>query len=202
MFTYVIKYYDKLLGALAEHLLLVFLTLVFSLILAAALTVLCVCVKRVEAALIGACSMIYSIPSIALFAMLIPLTGLGKTTAVIVLTLYNQYLLLRNFLTGLHEVDRGITEAAAGMGMTTGQTLVYVQLPLAKEAIFSGIRLAAVSTVGIATIAASVNAGGLGSILFDGLRTMNMSKILWGSILSAGLALVLDRALSAAGRRF
>ena len=80
MFTYVIKYYDKLLGALAEHLLLVFLTLVFSLILAAALTVLCVCVKRVEAALIGACSMIYSIPSIALFAMLIPLTGLGKTT--------------------------------------------------------------------------------------------------------------------------
>ena len=201
MITYVVKYYDKLLGALGEHLVLVGLTLVFSLILAAALTVLCVYVKRVEAALVGVCSMIYSIPSIALFAMLIPLSGLGKTTAVIVLTLYNQYLLLRNFLTGLHEVDRGITEVAAGMGMTTGQTLLRVQLPLAREAILSGIRLAAISTVGIATIAASINAGGLGSILFDGLRTMNMNKILWGSILSAGLALLLDRALSAAGRR-
>ena len=87
------------------------------------------------------------------------------------------------------------------MGMTTGQTLLRVQLPLAREAILSGIRLAAVSTVGIATIAASINAGGLGSILFDGLRTMNMNKILWGSILSAGLALLLDRALIAAGRR-
>lgn len=201
MITYVVKYYDKLLGALGEHLVLVGLTLVFSLILAAALTVLCVYVKRVEAALVGVCSMIYSIPSIALFAMLIPLSGLGKTTAVIVLTLYNQYLLLRNFLTGLHEVDRGITEVAAGMGMTTGQTLLRVQLPLAREAILSGIRLAAISTVGIATIAASINAGGLGSILFDGLRTMNMNKILWGSILSAGLALLLDRALIAAGRR-
>lgn len=201
MISYVVRYYDKLLTALAEHLVLVFLTLLFSLLLATALTLLCVYVKRVESLIVGICSMIYAIPSIALFAMLIPVTGLGETTAVTVLTIYNQYLLLRNFLAGLHGVDFGITEAAAGMGMTTGQILFKVQLPLAREAILSGVRLAATSTIGIATIAASINAGGLGTILFDGLRTMNSYKILWGSILSAGLALVMDQLLHAAAGR-
>jgi osmoprotectant transport system permease protein len=139
--------------------------------------------------------MIYSIPSLALFALLIPVTGLGMTTAVTGLVIYNQYLLLRNFLTGLKEVDRGIVEAAVGMGMTQMQVLWKIKLPLSKKALIAGIRIALVSTVGIATIAASINAGGLGTILFDGLRTMNTAKILWGSILSAAMAIGLDRLL-------
>jgi osmoprotectant transport system permease protein len=146
--------------------------------------------------------MIYSVPSLAMFAILIPLTGLGKTTAIIVLVIYNQYLLLRNFLTGLHEVDKGVIEAATGMGMKKSQILLLVQIPLAKKALFTGIRLALVSTIGIATIAASINAGGLGTILFDGLRTMNTNKIIWGSILAAALAIFANGALNYVEKKF
>ena len=135
---------------------------------------------------------------LALFALLIPVTGLGRTTAVIVLTIYNQYLLLRNFVTGIEEVDPAAVEAGFGIGMTWMQVLRKVQLPLARRAILAGIRLAVVSTVGISTIAASINAGGLGSLLFDGLRTMNMAKILWGSLLSASLAIALNTLLGLA----
>lgn len=190
MIDYFIKYYDKLLAAVLQHLQIVFISLLFSLLLAAILTVLCMYSKAASKLLINLFSIIYSIPSLAMFAMLIPLTGLGKTTAILVLTVYNQYLLLRNFITGLNEVDKSVVEAATGMGMTKLQVLVKIRLPLSKKALFGGIRLAAVSTIGIATIAASINAGGLGTILFDGLRTMNINKILWGSLLSAGLAIL------------
>jgi osmoprotectant transport system permease protein len=145
--------------------------------------------------LLNVFSMIYSVPSLALLALLIPITGLGRRTAIVALVIYNQYLLLRNFLAGLDGVDRGVVEAAAGMGMTHLQLLWQVQLPLAKKALIAGLRIALVSTVGIATIAASINAGGLGEILFDGLRTMNTAKILWGSLLSAALAVAIDRLL-------
>lgn len=190
MIDYLIKYYDKLLTAVLQHLQIVFISLLFSLLLAAILTVLCMYSKAASKLLINLFSIIYSIPSLAMFAMLIPLTGLGKTTAILVLTVYNQYLLLRNFITGLNEIDKSVVEAATGMGMTKLQVLVKIRLPLSKKALFGGIRLAAVSTIGIATIAASINAGGLGTILFDGLRTMNINKILWGSLLSAGLAIL------------
>ena len=126
------------------------------------------------------------------------MTGLGRTTAVVVLTAYNQYLLLRNFITGLNEVDPAVREAAAGIGLTRMQMLLKVQVPLAKKAILAGIRLAVVSTTGIGTIAASINAGGLGTLLFDGLRTMNTVKILWGSLLSAALAILLNAMLKLA----
>jgi ABC-type proline/glycine betaine transport system permease subunit len=134
--------------------------------------------------------------------MMIPLTGLGKTTAILVLTVYNQYLLLNNFISGLNEVDQCIVDAATGMGMTKMQILFKIRLPLSIKALFAGIRLAVVSTIGIATIAASINAGGLGAILFDGLRTMNVNKILWGSILAAGLAIAANALLSFSERKF
>ena len=140
-------------------------------------------------------AVIYSVPSLALLALLIPITGLGRKTAIVALVIYNQYLLLRNFLAGLDGVDSSVVEAATGMGMTHMQILWKVQIPLSRKAQIAGLRIALVSTVGIATIAASINAGGLGTILFDGLRTMNTAKILWGSLLSAALAVAIDRLL-------
>lgn len=201
MIEYALKYPEKLYGALGQHLMLVAVTLVLSLILAAALTVCAMYFKTVSNGLIHLFSVIYSIPSLAMFAMLIPVTGLGTKTALIVLTLYNQYLLLRNFTAGLNGVDSSVIEAAAGMGMTTMQILLKIRLPLAKRSIFTGIRLAIVSTTGIATIAATINAGGLGTILFDGLRTLNLVKILWGTVLSAGLAIALNAGLERIERR-
>ena len=114
----------------------------------------------------------------------------------IVLVMYNQYLLLRNFIDGLNQVDGSVIEAATGMGMSRMQVLVKVRIPLSLRPLFTGIHLAVVSTIGIATIAATINAGGLGSILLDGLRTLNVNKILWGSILTAGLAIVVNAGLS------
>lgn len=196
MITYLVKYHDKLLNALAEHITIVLITLVLSVVLASILTILAMYFQWISKILIGFFSMIYSIPSLALFAILIPVTGLGRNTAVIVLVMYNQYLLLRNFIDGLNQVDGSVIEAATGMGMSRMQILVKVRIPLSLRPLFTGIHLAVVSTIGIATIAATINAGGLGSILLDGLRTLNVNKILWGSILSAGLAIVVNAGLS------
>ncbi|MBS5082098.1 MAG: ABC transporter permease [Clostridiales bacterium] len=196
MITYLVKYYDKLLNALAEHIMIVLITLVLSVVLASVLTILAMYFQWISKILIGFFSMIYSIPSLALFAILIPVTGLGRNTAVIVLVMYNQYLLLRNFIDGLNQVDGSVIEAATGMGMSRMQILVKVRIPLSLRPLFTGIHLAVVSTIGIATIAATINAGGLGSILLDGVRTLNVNKILWGSILSAGLAIVVNAGLS------
>jgi osmoprotectant transport system permease protein len=181
--------------ALLEHIELVVITLTISILLAALLTLLAMNSKLLTKILIHFFSVVYSIPSLAFFAILIPVTGLGKVTALTVLVIYNQYLLLRNFIAGLNEVDASIIEAATGMGMTNMQVLYKIKLPLSKKALFTGVRLAVVSTIGIATIAASINAGGLGSILFDGLRTMNVYKIIWGSVLAAGLAIGVNAVL-------
>ena len=197
MIKFLTRHPEKVYIPLLQHIQIVFLTLVISVAIASILTLLCMRSERLSMWLQQLLAVIYSIPSLALFAILIPVTGLGRTTAVIALTSYNQYLLLRNFTTGLQEVDPAVTDAAKGIGMTWLQVLTRVQIPLAKRALFAGIRLAVVSTIGIGTIAASINAGGLGTLLFDGLRTMSMPRILWGSILSAGLAIVTNALLKA-----
>ena len=189
MIEYAINNSDKLGKALLDHLEIVVITLIISLLLAALLTTLAMYSNALSKILVYAFSIIYSIPSLALFAMLIPVTGLGKVTAVTVLVIYNQYLLLRNFITGLNQVEPAIIEAATGIGMSNWQIIFKIRFPLSKRALFTGVHLAVVSSIGIATIAASINAGGLGSVLFDGLRTMNVYKIIWGSILAAGLAI-------------
>jgi len=192
MIQYLIDHPDKILIPLLETVQLTLITLVISVALAVLLTILAVKFPKLGYALIQLFSMIYSIPSLAVFALLIPLTGLGKKTAIIVLVIYNQYLLLRNFVTGINEVDPAVVEAARGIGLTDMQILFKVQVPLAKVALYAGIRLAVVSTIGISTIASAINAGGLGDLLFEGLRTMNMIKVLWGSLLSAGLAILVN----------
>lgn len=192
MIDYLVRYPDKLLKAFVEHVEIVVITLLISIILAALLTILAAYSKVASGLLVILFSMVYSIPSLALFAILVPLTGLGKTTAIIVLVVYNQYILLRNILDGLNNVDSSIVEAATGMGMSKSQLLFQVKLPLVIKPIFTGIHLAVVSTIGIATIAASINAGGIGSVLLDGLRTVNTAKILWGTLMAAGLAIVVN----------
>lgn len=196
MIDYLLKYPDKLLKAFVGHIEIVLITLVISIILSALLTILAAYSKIASKLLVNIFAMIYSIPSLALFAILVPITGLGKVTAIIVLVLYNQYILLRNTIDGLNNVDASIVEAATGMGMSKSQILFQIKLPLVTKPIFAGIHLAVVSTIGIATIAASINAGGIGSVLLDGLRTVNTAKILWGTLMSAGLAIVVNAILN------
>lgn len=201
MINYLYRYPDKLLKAFAEHMEIVLISLAISIVLAAILTILTVYSKILSKVLVLIFAMVYSIPSLALFAILVPLTGLGKVTAIIVLVMYNQYLLLRNILDGLNNVEPSIIEAATGMGMSKSYILFRVRLPLAAKAIFAGIHLAVVSTIGIATIAATINAGGIGRILLDGLRTLNTAKILWGTLMSAGLAIASNAVLNAVEKK-
>ncbi|MGK0465633.1 ABC transporter permease [Clostridium sp.] len=190
MIDYLLRYPDKLLKAFTEHMEIVVISLVISIAFTAILTIIASYSKTISKLLLNIFAVVYSIPSLALFAILVPLTGLGKGTAIIVLVFYNQYLLLRNILDGFNNVEPSIIEAATGMGMSKSQIIFKVRLPLSAKPIFAGIHLAVVSSIGIATIAASINAGGIGRILLDGLRTLNTAKILWGTLMSAGLAIL------------
>jgi len=196
MGEYWARYSDRLISALIDHLEIVGWTLLFSIVLASAITVIIMPHNKVSRLSVNMLGAVYSIPSLALFAVLIPVFGIGKGTAIVVLTAYNQFLLVRNFLAGFDQVDASLKEAAQGMGMTLWQSLLRVKLPLAFPAILAGVRMAVISTINIATIAATINAGGLGTILFDGLRTRNITKLLWGAVLSAGLAVFVNIALS------
>lgn len=134
-------------------------------------------------------SLLYSVPSFAFFALLLPLSGLGMRTAIIVLATYAEYILLRSFITALQGIDPQLLEVASGMGMTRQQVFYKVQLPLALPAIFSGLQVALASTMAMATIAATINAGGLGQLLFEGLQGQQLAPILWGTILTVILTL-------------
>ena len=195
MIEYFVKYHEKFLDALLEHVEIVLVTLLISLVLASFIMVITLKSKKLNNRIVQLFGAIYSIPSLALFALLIPIMGLGQDTAILVLVVYNQFLLVRNISAGIYGVDESITEAATGMGMNWLQVLLKIQIPLAFPMIMAGIRLAVISTIGIATIAATINAGGLGAILFQGLGSMNTYKIVWGTILCAVIAFVADTGL-------
>jgi osmoprotectant transport system permease protein len=146
-------------------------------------------------------SVLYTVPSLSLLVLLIPLTGLSANTAIIALVIYAQLVLVRNTLAGLEGVDARTVEAAQGMGMSGWQRLWRVELPLASPVILAGIRIAMVATIGIGTIAAFINAGGLGVLLFEGVRTSNYDKIVAGAIAVSLLAIAINWVLRAAERR-
>jgi len=152
---------------------------------------------------LGVVNLIQTIPSLALFGLLIPIPffGIGTRTALVALTLYALLPILRNTVTGIDGIDAALREAAVGMGMTDGQLLRRVELPLAASVILAGIRLATVIGVGVATIAAPIGAGGLGTLVFSGVASLDNQRILAGAIPAAVLALVADALLGAVERR-
>jgi osmoprotectant transport system permease protein len=139
--------------------------------------------------------LLYTIPSIALFALLLPITGLTKTTAEVGLVSYTLLILIRNTVVGLRAVPEDVKDAARGMGYTERQLLWRVEVPLAAPAIVAGIRIATVSTIGLVTVAALIGRGGLGQLMFEGLRILYTTELLVGASLSVALALVADAAL-------
>ena len=180
------------LEAFEQHLMLVIVSLAISFVLAIAISYILLKLPRAQRIVENLFGAVYSVPSLALFALMIPVTGLGDETAIIALVIYNQYLLIRNILAGINGIDKSILEAGTGMGMSQGQIFSKVILPLAAPSIIAGVRLAVVSTTGIATIAASINAGGLGIVLFSGMRTMDSQKIFIGTLLCIVIAFVAD----------
>ncbi len=201
MIAYLEKYPQKIIGPLLSHLEIVGVTLLLSLLFSSLIVAAVLRSRLLSQVAVGLMGAVYAIPSLALFALLIPFLGLGQRTAILVLTLYNQFILVRNILSGFRGVDPAVVESAVGMGMSPWRVFFKVRLPLAGPAILAGMKIAAVSTIGIATIAATINAGGLGQILFDGLRTRNTVKILWGALLSCGLAVIANLLFSGLEKR-
>ena len=153
---------------------------------------------RAERLVLGAASIVQTIPSLALFGFLIPLRwigGIGVRTALVALTLYALLPLLRNTVTGIRGVDAAVREAGRGLGMTAAQLLWHVELPLAAPVIVAGLRTATVTTIGTATIAAAIGAGGLGVFIFRGVAMLDTPTILLGAVPAAVLALAVDLAL-------
>jgi osmoprotectant transport system permease protein len=150
----------------------------------------------------GGTAAIYTIPSIALFAVLVTITGIGRTPAIVGLTGYALVMLVRTTLAGLDGVPPAVLEAARGMGMSRRQLLQRVELPLSVPAILTGIRLATLETVAIATIAVFVAGGGLGDLIYsDGIsRDLFLTPIAAGTVMAIVLALLLDAALFTALR--
>ena len=196
MIEYFSKYYDKLFGLLLEHIVLVLTSVSIALLIAVPLSLLVLRSKTLSLILISLFSVVYSIPSLAMFALLIPVIGIGKKTAIFVLVLYNQYILIRNIIAAFDSIDEGVIEAGSGMGLSTVQLFTKIQLPLALPVLLGGLRISLVTTIGIATLASVISAGGLGVILFDGLRTNNLSKILWGTIFAGSLAFIVNQGIS------
>jgi osmoprotectant transport system permease protein len=161
---------------------------------------------RLARAVLGAAGIVQTIPSLALFGFLVPLPligGIGARTAIVALIAYALLPILRNTYDGVRQVDAAVADAATAMGMTAGQRLALVEIPLALPLILGGVRIAAVVSVGTATIAAAAGAGGLGAYVFRGLATMDTRLILLGAIPAAALALAADGmlALVERGRR-
>jgi osmoprotectant transport system permease protein len=159
---------------------------------------------RLETPILGAANILQTIPSLALFGFLIPLPflgGIGARTAVVALVVYALLPVIRNTVTGIRAVDPAVREAALGMGMTDGELLRMVELPLARGVIMAGIRVAAVVGVGVATIAAAIGAGGLGVYIFRGVATVNDTLILAGAMPAALMAIAIDAGLAWIERR-
>jgi len=150
---------------------------------------------------LGLANVFQTIPSLALFGLLIPVFGIGAWTAVTALVIYALLPIIRNTYAGISGVDPAVREAGRGMGMTDGELLRLVELPLAAGVILAGVRVATVVSVGIATIAAAIGAGGLGVYIFRGVATVDDTLILAGAIPAALLALLADGLLGFLERR-
>jgi osmoprotectant transport system permease protein len=186
---------DDIRDDLLQHIQLTGLAVLFGLLLAFPLSLGAIRWPRLYGPILGSAAILFTIPSLALFILLIPFTGLSIWTSLIGLTMYTLLILIRNIVEGLRGVDRDVREAAEAMGYTRARQLWQVELPLALPVIMAGIRIATVTTIGLVTITALIGQGGLGQLFIDGFTLNFPTPIVVGIVLSALLAFTADLAL-------
>jgi osmoprotectant transport system permease protein len=199
-----IEHREEILSATLDHVWLVLIAILIAIAISVPLGMFIVYHKALRTLALGIASILQTIPSLALFGFLIPIPfigGIGKRTAIVALVLYALLPILRNTYVGLTSIDPAILESAEAMGMTRGQIMLRVRFPLALSVILAGIRTATVLTIGVATIAAAIGAGGLGSFIFRGVAMVNDALLLAGAIPAALLAIVADFLLGLIERR-
>jgi osmoprotectant transport system permease protein len=191
----------EILSLSLQHLRLVGITIAIAVALALPAAVLLARRPAARRWVLGFANIAQTVPSLALFGFLLPLIGIGEHTAILALSLYALLPILRSTLTGIMGVDPSVRESALAMGMTPRQILWQVELPLAVPSIVAGLRIATVTTIGTATIAAFIGAGGLGVFLVRGIAMMDKQALLAGALPAAAMALLADEGLEWIERR-
>jgi osmoprotectant transport system permease protein len=186
--------------ALRDHVVLTLIAVLVGLLISIPLAMLARRWHWFEAPVLSATGILYTIPSVALLALLVPWTGLTRTTAEIALVSYTLLILIRNIVAGLDGIPSDVREAAEGMGYSRSRQLVRVELPLALPVIVAGIRIAIVTTIGLVTVTALIGQGGLGQLILDGLYRDFRTEVVVGSVLCVALATLADFALVAIQR--
>ncbi|BAY61328.1 binding-protein-dependent transport systems inner membrane component [Calothrix brevissima NIES-22] len=195
---FLIKYAPEILQHTLEHLLMVGIAIGIAVLIGIPLGILITRQTQLRQPILGIANILQTIPSLALFGLLIPVPiigGIGIVPAIVALTLYSLLPIIRNTYTGITSVDPAIREAGRGMGMTDKQLLFQVEIPLAMSVILAGVRVATVIGIGVATIAAAIGAGGLGVFIFRGIAVVNNQLILAGAVPAAAIALIADLAI-------
>lgn len=199
--SYLINHPAIVAARLGEHLVLTFVSLAIAFAIALPLGVFVARRPRAGGITLAILGALYTIPSLALLALLVAIFGLGTWTAIVALVIYAQMILVRNVAAGLRAVAPAQLDAAVGLGFTPFQRFLRIELPQALPVIVGGIRIATVSLIGIATVAAWIDAGGLGTLVFDGIHQDDAPKIIAGSLAAMALAIVADLALRVVERR-
>jgi osmoprotectant transport system permease protein len=202
--TFFVTHRAEIFDATVDHMELVAIAMFIAILIGVPLGMFIVQRPAVRTFALGVASVFQTIPSLALFGFLIPIPfigGIGRRTAIVALVLYALLPILRNTYVGLTSIDSAVLEAAEAMGMTNAQILTRVRLPLALPIILAGIRTATVITIGVATIAAAIGAGGLGTFIFRGVAMVSDAVILAGAIPAALLAILADISLALVERR-
>ncbi len=202
--TFLLAHRAEIRAATLDHLELVLIAILIAIAISVPLGMLAVYSRVVRSLALGIASVLQTIPSLALFGFLIPIPfigGIGKRTAIVALVLYALLPILRNTYVGLAGIDPAILESAEAMGMNQSQILFRVRLPLALSVILAGIRTSTIITIGVATIAAAIGAGGLGTFIFRGVAQVNDALLLAGAVPAAALAILADFLLGLLERR-
>jgi len=189
---YFVDRQDELVAATREHLLITVSAVLLGLALAIPLALLARRFARLEPAVLGIATGLYTIPSLALFPLIVPFTGLSRTTVVIGLALYSLTILVRNTLEGLRSVPADVVESATGLGYSRARLFLRIELPLALPVIMAGLRIATVSTVALTTVGAVVAYGGLGNLLKNGVQEDFRAQVLAASVICVLIAVALD----------
>lgn len=186
------QYYGQIFSKSLEHLYISSFSLILGVIFAVPLGIILTRSKVAAKIAMSIASVLQTVPSFALLAIMIPIFGVGKTPAIVALFIYSLLPIMRNTYLGIRGVDPNIIDAAKGMGMTRSQLLFKVQIPMALPIIMSGIRLSAVYVLAWATLASYVGAGGLGDFIFNGLDNALMPMVIWGTIPVTIIAIIVD----------
>ncbi|NDJ78608.1 MAG: ABC transporter permease [Chloroflexi bacterium] len=190
---YILDHPDRIFDFATEHVYITVVTILIASLVGVILGVLVTRLRFLYEPVLTMAGVIYTIPSLAMFVLMIPLLGIGFKSAVAALVLYSLLIIIRNTAVGIDSVDPNIIEAARGMGMTSLGILFRIEIPLALPVVFAGIRIAAVSAISLATIAAFIGAGGLGDLIFEGLSAADRyDKIIAGAVVASAMALAVE----------